>query len=57
MKWRSRNRFSYKVKMFFYRLTFRDIEDMLSNICFIVFEIVTAILGFLFIFIFPALFH
>lgn len=57
MKWRSRNRFSYKVKMFFYRLTFRDIENMLSNVCFIAFEIVTAILGFLFIFIFPALFH
>lgn len=57
MKWRSRNRISYKVKNFFYRLTFWDIKKVLNNIIFILFEIITVVLGIAFIFIFPALFH
>ena len=54
---RSRNCLSYKIKMWYYRLTFRDIKHMIKIICSFAFEFVIALLGFILFFIFPALFH
>lgn len=55
--WKIRNSLKYKIKMWFYRLTFRDIAHVMKEIFNFTFEIVIAILGFIFIFIIPALLH
>ena len=54
---RSRNRFSYKVKMWFYNLTIKDIKKFIFLISNYIFESITAIIIFLFIILFPAFFH
>ena len=55
--WKIRNSLKYKIEMWFYRLTFRDIVHGMKEIFNFTFEIVIAILGFIFIFIIPALLH
>lgn len=52
-----RNSLSYKIKMFFYRLTFQDVKNSVHSILKIIFEIITTILGFLALFFIPAFFH
>ena len=54
---RTRNSLSYKIKMWYYRLTFGDIKHALKVGCSFVFEFIIALLGFILFFIFPALFH
>lgn len=53
----NRRAWSYKIKMWFYRLTFRDIKVSLKKIFSVVIEFVIALLGFLFIFSFHGFFH
>lgn len=52
-----RQTIQYKIKMWFYRLTFRDVEKATKNIVMFVFEIIMAILVFGFVLILPAIFH
>lgn len=54
---RTRNSIQYKINMWFYRLTFQDIKNIYKKIGNLVFEFIIALIGFLMIFIFPALFH
>lgn len=54
---RTRNSIWYKIDMWFYRLTFRDVKNACKKVGNIVFEFIIALIGFLMIFIFPALFH
>lgn len=54
---RTRKSWSYKIKMWFYRLTFEDIKKTANIICSFVFEFVIALLGFILLFLIPALFH
>ena len=54
---RTRNSLSYKIKMLYYRLTFRDIKRALKTGCSFAFEFIIGLLGFILFFIFPALFH
>ena len=55
--YKKRNSFLYKIKMLFYRLTFRDIKVSLKKIFAVAIEFVIALLGFLFIFSFHGFFH
>lgn len=54
---RTRNSLSYKIKMWYYRLTFGDIKRALKTGYSFAFEFIIALLGFILFFIFPALFH
>lgn len=53
----NRRAWSYKIKIWFYRLTFQDIKVSLKKIFSVVIEFVIALLGFLFIFLFHGFFH
>ena len=52
-----RKTLQYKIKMWFYRLTFRDIEKWVKMGLVFLFEIIISIFGFLMLFILPAFFH
>ena len=54
---RTRNSLSYKVKMWFYRLTCRDIKYIVKIIFSFMLEFIIIFLGFISIFILPAFFH
>ena len=54
---RTRNSLSYKIKMWYYRLTFRDIKHAVKIVLGFVFEFIMVFLGFVLIFLIPALFH
>lgn len=54
---RTRKSLSYKINMWFYRLTFQDIKKFINNITLTILEILMILLGFLIIFLLPALFH
>lgn len=43
----------YKIKMWFYRLTFRDVENTTKKFFLMLFEIVISGLGFLILFLLP----
>ena len=52
-----RKTLQYKIKMWFYHLTFSDIKKGIKiSISFII-DILAIVLGFLMLFIFPAFFH
>ena len=53
----NRRAWSYKIKMWFYRLTFKDLKKFLYVIGSNLLEIIMIILGFVLLFIFPAFFH
>jgi hypothetical protein len=54
---KKRKKVFYKIKKWFYQLTFRDVKNI-SKICGnFIFEILTVFLIFLFIFIIPAIFY
>lgn len=57
MKRNARNTIGYRVKFFFYRLTWEDIAHVINVAKFYIVEILTAIVIFLFLFFFPAFFH
>jgi len=52
-----RNSLRYKIKMWFFRLTFQDIQKGIKISWGFIIEILTAIIGFIFLFIVPALLH
>lgn len=54
---RTRKSWSYKIKMWFYRLTFEDVKKTTNIICSFAFEFVITLLGFILLFLIPALFH
>ena len=54
---RSRNSLSYKVKMWFYRLTFDDIKKTILLISNCIFDSITLIIALLFLILLPAFFH
>jgi len=54
---RSRNSFSYKIKMWFYRLTFNDIKKVILLISGYIFDSITLIIALLFLILLPAFFH
>lgn len=54
---RTRKSWSYKIKMYYYRLTFRDIKLFGRKIFSFMFDFIIAVLGFVLIFVLPALFH
>ena len=54
---RTRNSIWYKIDMWFYRLTFRDVKNACKKVGNIAFEFIIALIGLLMICIFPALFH
>ena len=56
-KMQYRKTFRYKIKMWFYRLTFRDIKAYAQIVLDFTFEIIIGILGFVLVFIIPAIFH
>lgn len=47
----------YKIKMWFYHLTFNDIKKGIKNIVFFIIDMFVVILGFLMLFVLPAFFH
>lgn len=47
----------YKIKMWFYHLTFRDIKNFIQNGIYFILEIIMVVLGFIIIFILPAFFY
>ena len=53
----NRRAWSYKIKMWFYRLTFKDLQKFLYAIGSNLLEIIMIALGFILLFIFPAFFH
>ena len=54
---KKRKKVFYKIKKWFYQLTFRDVKKV-GKICGnFIFEILTVLLIFLFIFIIPAIFY
>ena len=55
--YKRRKSFQYKIKMWFYRLTFRDIEKFMQICGKCVIEIVIMILSFVLIFIIPHFFY
>ena len=57
VKRRTRKSLSYRIRMWYYRLTFADVINMGRKITIIFLEILMAIVGFGFLVIFPALFH
>jgi len=54
---RTRNSIWYKINMWFYRLTFQDVKNVCKKAGNIIFEFIIGLIGFLMIFILPALFH
>lgn len=52
-----RNNFIYKMKLWFLRVTFRDIVSYMKNISLTLLDFVMIGIGFLIIFILPHLFH
>lgn len=54
---RRRQSINYKIKFWFYRLTFRDIKDFINKIFSFSFEFITGALMFLVLFIIAALFR
>lgn len=54
---RSRNCLSYKIRMWYYRLTFKEIKKVLKMVFSFVLKFVITLIGFALLFIFPALFH
>lgn len=54
---RTRKSISYKINMWVYRLTFQDMKKAIKIVLSYLFEIIIALLGFVIIFIFPAIFH
>ena len=54
---RTRDCLSYKIKMWYYRLTFEDVKCMLKMIISFIFKFIIAFLGFILLFILPAIFH
>lgn len=54
---RTRKSLSYKINMWFYRLTFQDIKKVIINIILTILEILMFMLTLSLIFIIPALFH
>lgn len=54
--YKKRNSFSYKIKMWFYRLTFRDVTSMGKTAIISVINFVMLILGFLILFLGPSFF-
>ena len=57
MKQNVRNTLGYKVRMWFYRLTWEDVMRMYINTRNIIIDIVTAIIIFGALIFFPAFFH
>lgn len=54
---RTRKSLSYKINMWFYRLTFQDVKKVINNITLTILETLMILLGFFIIFLLPALFH
>lgn len=54
--YKKRNSFSYKIKMWFYQLTFRDVTSMGKTAIISVINFVMLILGFLILFLGPSFF-
>lgn len=54
---RRRQSINYKIKFWFYRLTFRDIKDFINKIFSFSFEFITGAIMFLILFIIAALFR
>lgn len=54
--YKKRNSFSYKIKMWFYRLTFRDVILTSKIILISVINFIMVVLGFLIIFFGPSFF-
>lgn len=54
--YKKRNSFSYKIKMWFYRLTFRDVASMGKTAIISVINFIMLILGFLILFLGPSFF-
>ena len=52
-----RNSLVYKIKMFFYRLTFQDVKKGSYSVMSLLFEIITAVLGLIVLLLLPAFFH
>ena len=52
-----RKTWQYKIKMWLYRITFRDIKNGSKIFFDFVIEIIMAILGFILLFIIPAFLH
>ena len=52
-----RNSLRYKIKMWFYYLTFNDIRKGIKNTVFFIIDMFIVILGFLMLFVLPAFFH
>lgn len=57
MKRNTRNTFGYKIRMWFYHLTWADIIRMVTDTRNIAVDIITAIMVLLAIIFFPAFFH
>ena len=57
MKRNARNTFGYKIRMWFYHLTWADIIKMATDTKNIAVDIITAIMILLAILFFPAFFH
>jgi len=54
--YKKRNSFSYKIKMWFYRLTFRDVMSISKIVIISVINFIMAVLGFLILFFGPSFF-
>lgn len=54
---KKRKKVFYKIKTWFYQLTFRDVKKISKIFGNFIFEILTVLLIFLFIFIIPAIFY
>ena len=54
---KKRKKVFYKIKKWFYQLTFRDVKKVSKIFGNFIFEILTVLLIFLFIFIIPAIFY
>jgi len=52
--YKKRNSFSYKIKMWFYRLTFRDVMSTSKIIIISVINFIMVVLGFLILFLGPS---
>lgn len=54
---RGRNTLSYKIRMWFYRLTLEDVINVIKKIVYYTFNSIMLLLAFLMLFIFPHFFH
>lgn len=52
-----RNKISYKIKMWFYKLTWNDIKIGIKNVLPILNDFILVLIGLIILFFFPALFH